>query len=73
MVSLYNPETAGKTIRVVISGIRGRDYSGDLAIDDIQFHNCAFKDTLTPCKEKFAKCSDQPFTHPTLGKYHEPS
>ena len=69
MVSLYNPQTANKTAIVVISGIRGWDYNGDIAIDDIQFHNCYFKDVITPCKEKFPKCNDQPFTRPTLGKF----
>jgi len=67
MVSLFNPETANKTSKIVISGIRGTDFSGDIAIDDIQFHNCDFKDALTPCTERFPKCNDQPFTRPTLG------
>jgi len=67
MVSLYNPETANKTSKIVISGIRGWDFSGDIAIDDILFHNCELNDHKTPCKEKFAKCNDQPFTRPTLG------
>lgn len=68
MVSLFNPHTANKTARIVISGVRGWDFSGDTAIDDIQFHNCDFKDATTPCKEKFDKCNDQPFTRPTLGE-----
>ena len=67
MVSLYGPDTAGKTSRIVISAIRGWDYSGDIAIDDIQFHNCDFKDVITPCQETFPKCNDQPITRPTLG------
>ena len=68
MVSLYNQQTASKTARVVISGIRGWDYSGDIAIDDIKFHNCAFNDLKTPCAETFPKCNDQPVTRPTLGE-----
>lgn len=67
MVSLYGPDTAGKTSRIVIGAIRGWDYSGDIAIDDIQFHNCDFKDITTPCKETFPKCKNQPITRPTLG------
>lgn len=68
MVSLYNLHTANQTARIVFSGLRGSDYSGDIAIDDIKFHNCDFKDTITPCSEKFAKCNNQPFTRPTLGE-----
>lgn len=69
MVSIYNPETANKTVRIVISGVRGWDYNGDIAIDDIEFHNCKFNDETTPCTETFPKCNDNPFTRPTLGKY----
>ena len=69
VVSLYQEENANKTARVVISGVRGWDYNGDIAIDDIQFHSCNFKDTITPCTERFDKCNDQPFTRPTLGQY----
>ena len=65
--NLYNHLTANKTARVVFSGIRGWDYTGDIAVDDIKFHNCDFKDVITPCSENFAKCSDQPITKPTLG------
>ena len=68
MVSLYNRQTAGKTSRIVISAIRGLDYSGDIAIDDISFYNAPFKDITTPCSEKFAHCNDQPITRPTLGE-----
>lgn len=69
MVSIYNPETANKTIKIAISGIRGWDYNGDIAIDDIEFHNCKFIDEITPCAETFPKCFESPFTRPTLGKY----
>lgn len=67
MVSLFNPDTANKTSKIVISGIRGWDFTGDIAIDDIKFHNCDFLNALAPCTEKFAKCNDKPFTRPTLG------
>lgn len=67
MVSIYNPETANKTIKIAISGIRGWDYNGDIAIDDIEFHNCKFIDEITPCAETFPKCFESPFTRPTLG------
>lgn len=66
--NLFNYLTANKTSRVVISGIRGSDYTGDIAIDDIKFHNCDFKDDRTPCGEVFDKCDDKPITRPTLGK-----
>ena len=68
-VSLFNLQTANQTAKIVIAGIRGWDYTGDIAIDDVIFHNCAFKDTQTPCSEKFDKCNDQPITRPTLGEW----
>jgi len=67
MVSLYNPETANKKSKIVIAGVRGWDFSGDIAIDDIQFHNCDLIDDVTPCRQTFPKCNAQPITRPTLG------
>ena len=67
-VNLFNHLTASKTSRVVISGIRGSDYTGDIAIDDIKFHNCDFKDDKTPCGGVFDRCNDKPIAKPTLGE-----